>query len=61
LELEKKEREAAGHLREYQIEFEKVEAEKKKYEKEMLINEAKFKAIISEQNELKISMEKIEA
>ena len=31
LELEKKEREASAHLREYQIEYEKVEEEKIKH------------------------------
>jgi hypothetical protein len=31
VELEKKEREVSSNLREYQIEYDKVEAEKKKY------------------------------
>lgn len=38
LDLEKKEREVAANMREYQIEFERVEEEKKKYEKEIMIN-----------------------
>lgn len=59
LELERKEHDVSGNLREYQIEFERVEEEKKKHEKEMLINEAKFKASLAELNELKSAQEKI--
>jgi len=36
--LEKKEREVTGSMKEYQIEFQRVEEDKNKYEKEILIN-----------------------
>lgn len=58
MELEENERLVSGNLREYQQEFERLEEQKRKYDKEMALNEAKNKALFGEINDLKSTIEK---